>query len=293
MTGSLKSLIKKSLRAFNFSVTTRINGQRFRVPVIKGTGASNLRSFEPWMADLLSRLFKLAPGSAFADVGMNIGQTLLKVQSLNPGVHYVGFEPNPFCVFYVQELIRKNRVQNCEIIPIGLSDESGLVNFIAESEADTAGSIISNLRSNDDAVQRQHVPVMKFDAISAEVAPDNLQIIKIDVEGAELEALIGMREFLTKQRPYVSCEVLHAHSESHRSMLEERSAHIIELLTAVGYIPFRIIKQEQQRVIGLERIEAFETEIWNPVTSPARCDYLFVPQELVDRALEEFEEFVA
>jgi len=276
----LKTLAKRLLVPFNLTVPATINGHRFKIPVLRGIGASNLNITELWMVDALRRLLTLAPGTAFLDIGVNLGQSLLKLKSLDRDITYLGFEPNPFCVQYVQELIRVNGLPNCELVPVGLADQAGLVAFVADSEADTAGSIIGDLRPGKIPVRRQHIPVFVFDEIAEGLVPPHVAVVKIDVEGAELEVISGMRRFLTERRPWVTCEVLHAHTEAQLPMLRERNGQLFQLLAEVGYLPFRMLKDAAQtRVLGLEAIEAFGEGVWNPKTSPALCDYLLVPSE--------------
>jgi len=285
----LKTLLKRCLLPFNLALPASINGQRFNIPVLRGIGASNLRITELWMVDAIGRLLALAPDTAFLDIGVNLGQSLLKLKSLDRDIAYLGFEPNPFCVHYVQELIRANGLPNCELIPAGLADRSGLVAFIADSEADTAGSIIGDLRPGKVAVRRQHIPVFVFDDIAEGLIPPRLAVVKIDVEGAELEVIRGMRRFLAERRPWVTCEVLHAHSQAQLPMLRERNGQLFALLAELGYVPFRMLKDAAQtRLAGLEPIAAFGEGLWNPQTSPALCDYLLVPSEAVAATVHAF-----
>jgi FkbM family methyltransferase len=289
MKTTLKTLAKRLLAPFNLVVPATINGRRFKIPILRGIGASNLSITELWMVDTLQRLLKLAPGTAFLDVGVNLGQSLLKLKSVDPEVRYIGFEPNPFCIQYVQELIRVNNLSYCELVPTGLADNFGLVDFIADSEADTAGSIIGNLRPGKESIRRQHIPVLVFDDIREGLIPSNSAVVKIDVEGAELEVMSGMRKFLLEQRPWVTCEVLHAHTEAQLPMLRERNNQLWQLLVKVNYAPFRILKDATQtHVVGLEAIEAFGEGVWNPKTSPPLCDYLLVPSEAIDDTLRVF-----
>jgi FkbM family methyltransferase len=289
MNPKLKSLIKRLLMPFNIQVPVTVNGVKFKGIIMQGVGGSNFDLSEPWMVDALRRLLFLRPGAAFVDVGVNIGQTLLKLKSLAPDIVYVGFEPNPFCVRYTQELIRVNQFTNCEIIPAGLSDYAGVVTLIADSEADAAGSMITNLRPGKIAIRRQHISVFPLDTIAKDVLPDNIGIVKIDVEGAELEAITGMKRFLIERRSLVTCEVLHAHSSEQLSMVSVRNDQLIRLLNEIDYRPYRLLKdQAQTRIVGLEFINSFNEEVWNPNTSPALCDYLFVPGEKVEETLKAF-----
>jgi hypothetical protein len=102
MNPKLKSLIKRLLMPFNIQVPVTVNGVKFKGIIMQGVGGSNFDLSEPWMVDALRRLLFLRPGAAFVDVGVNIGQTLLKLKSLAPDIVYVGFEPNPFCALYAR-----------------------------------------------------------------------------------------------------------------------------------------------------------------------------------------------
>ncbi len=73
----------RMLKFFNLRGHVRLNGKRFRVPVLGESGYSNLDMSEPWMTELLRRLVPLCDGG-FIDVGVNIGQTLLKVRAGYP-----------------------------------------------------------------------------------------------------------------------------------------------------------------------------------------------------------------
>ena len=55
------------------------------------------------------------------------GQTLLNVLGIDRNRSYVAFEPSLFCCFYIERLVELNGFPNCIIIPIGLSNESALL----------------------------------------------------------------------------------------------------------------------------------------------------------------------
>ena len=80
----------RRLGMFDRSYRERIAGRSFVISIINGrkTYAS-----EAWMTEVIRRLFELKSG-AFIDVGVNLGQTLLKVAAADPSRAYVGFEPN-------------------------------------------------------------------------------------------------------------------------------------------------------------------------------------------------------
>ena len=191
----IKSIAKflklKQLSAkFNFNTSLTLNGKRFIIPVIRNMGMLNLSVKEDWFSDLLKSL-KLPKDTSFIDIGVNVGQTLLTFRSHydNP---YWGFEPNPSCVFYLNTLIKSNKLKNTHIMPVGLSSDSMLAKFYIKNDADSAGTIVKELRPDYyEEKEVNYVPLFAFDSLNLEDMT-TISLIKIDVEGAELEVLSGL-----------------------------------------------------------------------------------------------------
>lgn len=84
----------------------------------------------------------------FIDVGVNIGQTLMKVKSIDKDILYVGFEPNPNCVNYVNKFIEVNHIENCTIYPVGLSEKIGFETLYADNEVASGATMLKDFRIN-------------------------------------------------------------------------------------------------------------------------------------------------
>ncbi|HUG22137.1 FkbM family methyltransferase [Piscinibacter sp.] len=283
----LRLWVKELLRPFNFAVPATPYGARFMVPIIRGVGGSHRQGVEPWMVDTLRRLFHSSGRAGLIDIGVNIGQTLLKLKSVDQNARYIGFEPNPFCVQYANEIIRLNRLSQCVVIPVALADKPGLVDFVADSEADAAASTLPDLRPGKQSVRRQYVPTLAFDEIGS-LETDSIPVVKIDVEGAELEVLRGMKRFLADSRPCVICEVLHAHTDQQIPLLRARNDDLMSLLVNAGYVVHRIIKNSPQtQVVELVPVPRFPDEVYT-FRSSAVCDYLIIPAEKTAQVVAAF-----
>ena len=123
------------------------NYKQFQIPVINDLGQANINKHEPWMVDLFLALKTLNP-DLIIDVGVNVGQTLLKAKSVFNDILYIGFDPNPACIYYTNHLIDINNIKNCTIIPCGISDTSKLIelNFYTDEQSDSSASIVSDYR---------------------------------------------------------------------------------------------------------------------------------------------------
>lgn len=267
--------LARALRPFNVTTSITLNGTAFKVPILGGLGLKNREIGEAWMVDLLQRLLQITASAGLIDVGVNVGQTLLKLKSIDLGYRWIGFEPNPSCVPLVHELIRINGFAGCELIPAALSDQAGVLPLIAGSEADDCASVVPELRPDRLPFRKQFIPALVFDELSLSV--DDIGLVKIDVEGAERQVLDGMQGFLQRRRPVVICEVLHAHSAETLEACGRQNAAMVELFRRLDFRIFWLQKHAS-RVAGLTPVDAFPDRVWSDA-SWGNCDYLVVPAE--------------
>jgi len=269
----MKSLVSHAVSVLNVNIRRRINGKSVRVPLVKGMKVGV--SAEPWMTDVLENLLRHQPG-AFVDVGMNMGQTLIKVKLSDPARQYVGFEPNPICAFYVNELIKANQYTNCFVISAGLFPKPGILrlDLYSDNETDSSASLIDGYRQNKGVVQRKYVPVIDFDsALEALEIEGRIGIIKVDVEGAEPEVLDSMHDAIRSHRPILLIEILPVYSEENAMRLA-RQTEIENKIHELDYKRYRILKSEDSRFSGLE--EARSVGIHSDLRM---CDYVAIPSE--------------
>jgi FkbM family methyltransferase len=260
------------LRHVNWVITVCVGGKNVRIPVIGGVKAGNT---EIWMIDLLDRLRKIK-GGAFLDVGVNLGQTLIKLKSLKSEVEYIGFEPNPICVSYVRELIRENRFSNCVLVPAGLFKEERLIEleFFSPDDADSTASLIKNFRPDEKIYHKMLVPVFRFESIAGVFNPPQIGFIKIDVEGAELEVIEGLYSTIQSYRPIILLEILPVYS-SENKIRRERQGKLEQIFRGLNYKVFRIVKSDNDTYVKLQRVE--EIGIHSDLSC---CDYIAIPEEL-------------
>ena len=93
------------LRWINIHGYLRLNNKEFTIPILGKTGHANLFMSEPWMTDLLKIILPIE-NKTFIDVGVNVGQSLLKLKSISAEINYIGFEPNPICIHYLTKLMK-------------------------------------------------------------------------------------------------------------------------------------------------------------------------------------------
>jgi FkbM family methyltransferase len=180
----------------------RIGHRSFRVRGYLSNILAVDTAHEPELAALIAHLLK-RPGT-FIDVGANLGQTLGKVLAADPDRSYLGFEPQIGACHYIDRFLLDNGLRNARVLPLGLSDSSGLKSFWADGEADTMASL------TQDSSDRSQFTIMTRtgDDVLSELEISEIAAIKIDVEGSEYQVLLGFRRTLSTIAPPIIFELL-------------------------------------------------------------------------------------
>jgi hypothetical protein len=114
------------------------------------------------------------------------------------------------------------------------------------------------------------IPVFRLDELTDQL-PGEVGLIKIDVEGGELEALTGMAGFIRTQAPLILIELLPVYKPENQLRLD-RQTKVEATFKAWGYELHRVRKNSLKRLAGFEHIPAIG--IHNDLEL---CDYVAAP----------------
>lgn len=248
-------LLRAGLDArFCFEICIRTNGRPVQIPFLGRLGYEYLDFHEPWMLETLDRLLKFRTGT-FLDVGANVGQTLIKVKALDPERVYVGIEPNPVCVCYLEMLIKANQFRRCDIIPAALSTERSILplQIFDDSLTDASASVVGGFREGK-VLRTRPVLTCTYAEIADALHLDNLGVIKIDVEGAEWEVIQSLENILLKARPPIVIEILPVYSSSNQARLTRQRA-IEQKLRDLRYCLYRIGSNGRGEFTGIHLVK--------------------------------------
>lgn len=141
----------------------------------------------------------LKPGMTVYDVGAHVGAhvgiyTLLTALAVGESGQVVSFEPLPRNVSYLRRHLTLNEITNVEVVPMAVGDATGPVRF-AEGQIEYTSHV--------DAAGTNNVSQTTLDAYAFADGHRWPDVMKIDVEGAELAALRGAKRVLREARPLV------------------------------------------------------------------------------------------
>ena len=143
------------------------------------------------------------PGMTVFDIGAQAGiYTLLFSRLVGPRGKVFAFEPCPFENRNLLRHVRLNSLSNVVVISAALADRPGLGRFSIDAKQ-TENSLSSN------SCSPLFVPTARLDDL--DLPPPDL--IKMDIEGGESDALVGAERILRDIRPTI---FLALHGEEHR-----------------------------------------------------------------------------
>ena len=148
--------------------------------------------------DYYQHFYKVKKGDVVIDAGANCGHlSIFFSKSVGAGGQIYAFEPDKFNIERIQKNISLNvgLPANIKIEDLLLWNENTLVDFF---EAGTVGSSAVWIPDAEKCVKKQAVTIDDW-VLKNNI--DKIDFIKMDIEGAELEAIYGCEAVIKKYAP--------------------------------------------------------------------------------------------
>jgi FkbM family methyltransferase len=138
----------------------------------------------------------LRPGMCMLDVGANIGfYTLVGARIVGRGGVVHAFEPNAVVRTELAANLELNGFHNVVIHNEAMASQSGSVRFYVSTWSENSG--ISSIIPGDGlSAAGEDVPCITLDDFAATLEPRHIDVLKMDIEGAELDVIKGGRRLL-------------------------------------------------------------------------------------------------
>ena len=223
-------------------------------------------TFERGTINLFKRLVE--PGMTIFDIGANIGfySLVASTKLKNTGKIYA-FEPADIPYNQFRKNIEINNLTNVQLMKLGVAEKDGTVSFnICDDDAfNSIGS--APMREVKQTLQ---IEVVAIDSFCAKENISQIDILKMDTEGAEFLILSGGKGvFSSEKAPIVFCEYNRITAKGYENTLNDYE----QLLKDYGYQIFELEG---------ERLKKFDS------TTSTKSDIVCMKQHHVDANKELF-----
>jgi FkbM family methyltransferase len=202
----LASLLKRGL-GIGRTVVNTPNGRFWVDPISNlGTALSRYGSYESGMQKVLEKY--LSPGATFFDLGANEGYfTVMGAKRCGASGRVVAIEPQERLLPVIAENLRLNGVEWVSVWNVAVTNSSGLATIHLTPDMNTGASGLS--RSAKYRVPTQQVATRTLAQLLDYEGLTHVDLMKVDIEGFEYEALLGSPEVFGQHRVQVLALELH------------------------------------------------------------------------------------
>jgi FkbM family methyltransferase len=225
---ALGSLLKKGFRVRRTVIATPAGP--FYVDPVSGFGALLTRgSYEP---DLVLALWSLLePGATFVDVGANEGYfSVIASKLVGQDGTVIAVEPQGRLREVLEKNFELNHVRNVRIVDAAISNHRGVGTLHLSPDTNTGSTGLSQSTVYRNA--RETTATITLTDLLSNNGIAHVDLMKMDIEGFEYEAILGSPELFREQRVRALALELHARALTLRGHAAEE---IVAFLKGCGY----------------------------------------------------------
>jgi len=178
---------------------------------------------------------RVKPGARIVDVGANTGNHTIFFAGPMTAAKVTPLEPLPRAAAALRASVMRNNLANVDLslLGIGLSDRAGRAR-LATSERGCMGatSLVPDPAGE--------IAVEPLDS----VVTDPVDLLKIDVEGMELQALAGAKELIRRTRPLIFIEIANENTLEFSAWLKEAGYRVARVFPDKGHANYLIEPDE-------------------------------------------------
>lgn len=208
----------------------------------------------------------LNDGDVFFDIGANIGHFSFYFKRKYKNLKCFMFEPHPVLSKCVNETIQFGNIQGVSLNEIALSNESNELEFFEDTFNDGGHSLISDQISIRSKSHSFKVQAETLDNYFSKLNIDSIDMMKIDVQGAEFMLLNGASKTLNEYRPKVFVELINSKVVEFWDRLESITGLKYSMFSP--YYKKKILREDLENKLSSKEID-----------KSVECNWLFVPSE--------------
>lgn len=203
----------------------------FLIDPISNFGDSLIREglYEPGMVETLKRF--LSPGSVFVDVGANEGFfTVLGSSLVSESGRVIAIEPQTRLRTVLDQNLKLNELSNVALYQVAVSNTEGMAKLYLSPNINTGSSGLSCATRY--RVATQQVRTVTLTQLLADAGVEQVDLMKMDIEGFEYEAVLGSRELFCEGRIIALALELHPSAIRGRGLDPQE---LVDFLRSCGY----------------------------------------------------------
>ena len=162
---------------------------------------------EVWKSKAYARAFVGRKPDIVVDIGAHFGFFTIKAACLWPSAKIFAYEPSPRNFVILKENVSKNKIPNIVLSNDAVAGKAGFRPFYIKNKLE-ADSLIHNNASGNIAEETTQVKTTTLRHIVNSLGQQNIDLLKMDCEGAEYEILESSLDILNA---YVKCLLIEIH----------------------------------------------------------------------------------
>ncbi|MDT2019456.1 FkbM family methyltransferase [Methylocella sp. CPCC 101449] len=218
--------------------------------ILKNTG-------EFYEQEFLSAVRKfLREGDNVVDVGANIGTHTVFFAGVCK-CNVFSFEPNPVAAHLLEQNIKANHLtRRVRIRRVAVGAANGYGKLAANADHNLgATKIVKDIEGNEKS--------LRIAKLSDLISDAKIRLIKIDVEGMDLDVLLGAENLIARDKPIITTE----------AATRSDFSRIFEVLERHGYLPFGSLNYTPTHIfIHADELASFQ--MWSVIQKQMALDYI-------------------
>ena len=143
------------------------------------------------------------PGTTYIDVGAHVGSyAMLGALAVGPTGRVLAFEPDEANRSRLERHVRLNNLPNVEVFDHGLGNASGNVSMVRPVATNSGMTRDARTGESPDFSMQ----VKRLDDVADSLSGSRVSVMKIDVEGAEIEVVRGASRLIKSEQPFIVFE---------------------------------------------------------------------------------------
>ena len=206
---------------------------------------------ESWMHAVQKEIKKM---DVAVDVGANIGIISCWLSKISRKVY--AFEPGSENIKFLYNNLSLNDIKNVDVIPCAVGDYNGEVDFFLRQSFGHHGA---NRKHITKIIRSVKLPIVRLDDFLQKRGVHSISLLKIDVEGSEINVLKGIEKYIKLQ--LISLIVF-----EHAPILFDKKDQRVEVFDYLSKFNYRIFDIDHKNI---QRKEMFDMKQGDFYAKPA------------------------